>query len=185
MQDAASRLLRKLLLRTRVNKGHDQKIAQYLLSPVNCACYYAPPCAPCGHVAHTLAFFEASESAAHYGGVVDEDILTTLVGGDEAVALLLAEPLYRSLGHAAYLLLWGSLLCTFVFTASQARCCREVGQDGLWPARRRTDRRFAPTWPSRSCPEAPIPPTLVGFGVDRRAPPRWLPPWRRSNWRRA
>jgi hypothetical protein len=31
--------------------------------------------------------------------MVNEEILATLVGGDEAVALLVVEPLYRSLGH--------------------------------------------------------------------------------------
>ena len=85
--------------------GHDQNIAPYLLCPVNCACYYAPPWAPSGHVAHSLAFLEAPESAAHYVSVVDEDILTPVVRGDEAVALLLAEPRHRSLGHASHPLL--------------------------------------------------------------------------------
>src|ERR687890_398736 len=105
MQDAASRLLRKPLLRTRVNRGHDQHIAPYLLSPVNFACYYASPWAHSGHVAHSLAFLEAPESAAHYVGVVDEDILIPVLGIDEAIALLLAEPRYRSLGHTSQSLL--------------------------------------------------------------------------------
>ena len=87
--------------RTQVNRGHDQNMAPYLLSPVNSACYYAPPWAPSGHVAHSLAFLEAPESAAHYVGVVNEDILTPAVGGDEAVALLLAEPLYCSIDLAS------------------------------------------------------------------------------------
>jgi hypothetical protein len=97
MQHPASRLLRKPHLRTRVNRGYDQNIAPYLLSPVNCTCYYAPHWAPSGHVAHSLAFLEAPESAARYVGVMNEDILIPVVGGDEAVALLLAEPLYCSL----------------------------------------------------------------------------------------
>src|SRR5918995_461351 len=42
---------------------------------------------------------EALEAVTRYARVVHEEILTTLVGGDEAVALLVAEPLYRSLGH--------------------------------------------------------------------------------------
>jgi hypothetical protein len=74
-----------------VNREHDQNIASYLLSPVNCARYYVPPWASSGHVAHYLAYLEAPEFAAHYVGVVDEDILTPVVRGDEAVALLLAE----------------------------------------------------------------------------------------------
>src|SRR5918994_5528835 len=60
-------------------------------------------------------------------------------------------------------------MCTFAFTASLARWCREVGQHGLWPARRCTDRRFAPTWPSRNRPGAPIPGPLVGLGVGQRS----------------
>src|SRR5918996_5788729 len=59
-----------------------------LLNPVNCACYFAPPRAPSGRVADSLAFLEAPEPAAHYFGVVNEDILIPVVGRDEAVALL-------------------------------------------------------------------------------------------------
>src|SRR5215203_5539817 len=45
------------------------------------------------------ALIEALEAVAGYTRVVNEEIITALVGGDEAVALLVAEPLYRSLGH--------------------------------------------------------------------------------------
>src|SRR5215207_2746837 len=45
------------------------------------------------------ALIEALEAVAGYARVVHEEILATLVGGDEAVALLVVEPLYRSLGH--------------------------------------------------------------------------------------
>ena len=55
-------------------------MALYLLSPVNGACHYAPPWASGGHVAHSLTFLEAPESAAHYFGVVNEDILTPSFG---------------------------------------------------------------------------------------------------------
>jgi hypothetical protein len=47
-------------------------------------------------VADLLALVEGLEPAALYAGVVDEEILAPLIRGDEAVALLLAEPLYRS-----------------------------------------------------------------------------------------
>src|SRR5215212_753505 len=50
-------------------------------------------------VGYFLTLLEGPEPGALYGGVVDEDILTTFVRGDEAVALLGAEPLYCSLGH--------------------------------------------------------------------------------------
>src|SRR5215207_703828 len=39
------------------------------------------------------------EAVACYTTVVNKEIITALVGGDEAVALIVAEPLYRSLGH--------------------------------------------------------------------------------------
>src|SRR5919107_4887281 len=97
--------LRRIRSSIRVNRGHDQNIAPYLLCPVNGACYYAPPWAPSGRVAHSLAFLEAPESAAHYVGVVDEDILIPVLGIDKAIALLLAEPRYRSLGHTSQSLL--------------------------------------------------------------------------------
>src|SRR5215207_10916267 len=45
------------------------------------------------------ALIEALEAVAGYTRVVHEEIITALVGGDEAVALLVVEPLYRSLGH--------------------------------------------------------------------------------------
>src|ERR687895_202366 len=48
---------------------------------------------------HEGAFFEGLEPATLYPRVVDEKVLTPVVWGDEAVALLVAEPLYRSLGH--------------------------------------------------------------------------------------
>src|SRR5215211_5870112 len=42
---------------------------------------------------------EALEAVTCYTTVVHEEILTALVGGDEAVAFIVVEPLYRSLGH--------------------------------------------------------------------------------------
>src|SRR5215213_7147411 len=48
---------------------------------------------------HAGAFFEGLEPATLYPRVVDEKVLATIVGGDEAVALLVGKPLYRSLGH--------------------------------------------------------------------------------------
>src|ERR671919_622528 len=50
-------------------------------------------------VRHLGALVEGLEALACYARVVHEEILTSVVGGDEAVALLVAEPLYRSLGH--------------------------------------------------------------------------------------
>src|SRR5215203_1565389 len=45
------------------------------------------------------ALIEALEAVTRYTTVVHEEILATLVGGDEAVAFIVVEPLYRSLGH--------------------------------------------------------------------------------------
>src|SRR5215208_7139871 len=50
-------------------------------------------------VGHLLTFVEGLEPRAVYGGVMHEEVLTLLVGRDEAVALILTEPLNRSLGH--------------------------------------------------------------------------------------
>src|SRR5215213_10328319 len=50
-------------------------------------------------VGDLLAFFKRLESAATYPAVMHEEVLATLVRGDKAVALLVVEPLNRSLGH--------------------------------------------------------------------------------------
>jgi len=42
---------------------------------------------------------EVLEAVTCYTRMVNEEILTALVGGDEAVAFIVVEPLYRSLGH--------------------------------------------------------------------------------------
>src|SRR5215207_1940779 len=56
------------------------------------------------------ALIEALEAVACYARMVHEEILTTLVGGDEAIAFIVVEPLYRSLGHILEptFLSWGS-----------------------------------------------------------------------------
>ena len=46
-------------------------------------------------VGDLLTLFEGPEPGALYAGVVHEDVLAAVVGGDEAVALLLAEPANR------------------------------------------------------------------------------------------
>jgi hypothetical protein len=53
---------------------------------------------------------KALEAVTRYAAVVHEEILATLVGGDEAVALLVVEPLYRTLGNMPEptFLSWGS-----------------------------------------------------------------------------
>src|SRR5919199_2679990 len=56
--------------------------------------------APLGRlVRHLGALVEGLEALARYARVVHEEVLAPVVRGDEAVALLVTEPLYRSLGH--------------------------------------------------------------------------------------
>src|ERR687890_78640 len=50
-------------------------------------------------VGYLGALVEGLEALACYARVVHEEVLATLVRGDEAVALLVGKPLYRSLGH--------------------------------------------------------------------------------------
>src|SRR5215216_4566762 len=50
-------------------------------------------------VGHLGALFERLEPFARYACVVNEEILAPIIRGDKAVALLVAEPLNRSLGH--------------------------------------------------------------------------------------
>src|SRR5215211_5755065 len=45
------------------------------------------------------ALIEALEAVTRYTAEVNEEVLATLIRGDEAVALIVVEPLYRSLGH--------------------------------------------------------------------------------------
>src|SRR5215218_1105408 len=45
------------------------------------------------------ALLETLEAVTHYARVVHEEVLVTLIRGDEAVAFLVTEPLYCSLGH--------------------------------------------------------------------------------------
>jgi hypothetical protein len=53
-----------------------------------------------GHlVVDFLTFLKGPERSALYIGVVDEDVPTPMVGGDEAVAFFLVELANRSLGH--------------------------------------------------------------------------------------
>jgi hypothetical protein len=53
-----------------------------------------------GHlVDHLLALVEGLKSATRYACVVHEHIFATIFWGDEAEALLVVEPLDRSLGH--------------------------------------------------------------------------------------
>src|SRR5918912_3074680 len=51
-------------------------------------------------VSHLVAFFEGLEPLSGYARVVHEDVFAPIIRADEAVALLVAEPLDRSfLGH--------------------------------------------------------------------------------------
>src|SRR5919107_1912374 len=66
---------------------------------------------PLGRLVGNLgALVEALETAASYAAVVHEEVLATPIRGDEAVAFIVVEPLYRSLGHIPEptFLCWGS-----------------------------------------------------------------------------
>src|SRR3712207_3128972 len=50
-------------------------------------------------VGHPGTLAEGPVPNALYGGVADEGVLAAVIRRDKAVALLIAEPLHRSLGH--------------------------------------------------------------------------------------
>src|SRR5215216_212364 len=58
-----------------------------------------PLLAPGRLVGDLGALLQRLETPAGYRAVVNEEVVSSLVRGDEAVALLAIEPLYRSLGH--------------------------------------------------------------------------------------
>src|SRR5919107_91752 len=69
-------------------------------------------------VGYLGALVEGLEALACYARVVHEEVLATLVRGDEAVALLVGKPLYRSLGHVwSPPFSWGSIA-----TKSRSSC---------------------------------------------------------------
>src|SRR3954468_19287064 len=55
-----------------------------------------------GVVGHLGALGERTEALALDGLVMDEEVRTGLIGGDEAEALLVAEPLHGSCCHVAF-----------------------------------------------------------------------------------
>src|SRR5690242_15847658 len=93
--------------------------------------------AAAGRVLDPLVFLEAAVPVSLDGGVVDEDIGSAVVGGDEAVTLVGVEPLHFALSH--YFLLRRS-------SGPRARdpgCCDRLSPEArLWDPRRR-DQNFA------------------------------------------
>src|ERR1700733_6214700 len=62
---------------------------------------------PLGHaVLDLLVFFEAAVPVRLDRGEVHEDVTATVVGGDEAVALVRVEPLYGPLSHFCCVSFW-------------------------------------------------------------------------------
>src|ERR687890_95638 len=105
---AEARFPRRLLLGNRVNKREGPR----LLRPGPHAAAWGARALDGGDVLRLhalpalrrlvgdlLAFFKRLESAATYPAVVHEEVFATLIRGDKAVALLVVEPLHRSLGH--------------------------------------------------------------------------------------
>src|SRR5580698_5769709 len=68
------------------------------------------PLRPLGHaVLDLLVFFKAAVAVRLDCGEVNEDVTATVVGGDEAIALVRVEPLYGPLSHFCYVSFWKSL----------------------------------------------------------------------------
>src|SRR3954453_12671773 len=74
-----------------------------------------------GLVAHLRALRQRTEAVAVDGGVMDEEVLAPVVGGDEAEALLVAEPLDGSGGHC-----WSSHVGALVLRGG---CCEATTAD--------------------------------------------------------
>jgi hypothetical protein len=54
--------------------------------------------------AHALALTQGLKARASNSGMVDEHILATVLGGDEAITFGFIEPLYRSCTHNVMIL---------------------------------------------------------------------------------
>src|SRR5579859_2442731 len=59
-------------------------------------------CALAGVELDPLVLLEAAETASLDGGVMNEDIRSAVVGGDETIAPVGVEPLHCSLSHCAF-----------------------------------------------------------------------------------
>src|SRR5947207_11499375 len=93
--------------------------------------------APAGRVLDPLIFLEAAVAISLDGGVVDEDIGSAVVGGDESVALVGVEPLHFALSH------YFSPETIFGTTCAGPGCCDRLSSEArLWNPRRR-DQNFA------------------------------------------
>src|SRR5215213_7996904 len=64
----------------------------------NVLCLHAPP-ALHRLVSYLLAFFEGLKATASYARVVHEEVFTSIIRRNKAIAFVAVEPLDRSLGH--------------------------------------------------------------------------------------
>src|SRR5829696_2010009 len=64
----------------------------------NVFCLHAPP-ALHRLVSHLLAFFEGLEATTSYASVVHEEVFSSIIRRNKAIAFVAVEPLDRSLGH--------------------------------------------------------------------------------------
>src|ERR1700758_4957013 len=82
-----------------------------------------------GGVLDPLVLLQAAVAVSLNRGVVDEDIRRTVVGGDEAIALVRVEPLHCSLSHCV--LLWNDhqdpLVCVLGCAVACPSAWRELG----------------------------------------------------------
>jgi len=81
--------------------------------------------AAAGRVLDPLIFLEAAVAVSLDGGVVDEDVGSAVVGGDESVALVGVEPLHFALSH--YFLLRRSSGPRARARAAAIACLRKPG----------------------------------------------------------
>src|SRR5215210_6728519 len=87
---------------------HRQGVPSFEASPAtralrNVLCLHAPSALD-RFVSHLLAFFEGLEATTSYARVVHEEVFTSIIRRNKAIAFVAAKPLDRSLGHVLKLI---------------------------------------------------------------------------------
>src|SRR5215217_8124523 len=95
---------------------HRQGVPTFNASPAtgalrNVLCLHAPSALD-RLVSYLLAFFEGLEATAGYARVVHEEVFTSIIRCNKAIAFVAVEPLNRSLGHVLKLIFLSSGLFT-------------------------------------------------------------------------
>src|SRR6185437_1470701 len=102
---------------------------------------------PLGHaVLDLLVFFEAAVAIRLDRGEVNEDVTATVVGGDEAIALVRVEPLYGPLSHFCCMSFWKSLRPAHFTRISHDGChLPNLGAGHHFPVSTQERHRTVPT----------------------------------------